>query len=143
MGCDIHVVAEARTDGVWTAVTEPIFPGDQFDVMHGRPLVVEPFGWRSYSMFTLFAGVRDRGEGIRPISEPRGLPADATEESRNALGHEFDYDMHSRSWLAVADLLGVDQDVSGFLGDIYDEHLAVLQALGKPDDVRIVFAFDN
>jgi hypothetical protein len=146
MGCDIHVRTEVRRDGIWREVSDPIFPGDWFDRQHDRAFADEPFGWRSYRMFTFFAGVRDYHEGITPLSGPRGVPADASPGVRKFFGVGWG-DFHSHSWLSVTDLTSVDytddfRDRIG-VGDDYFAHLDVLKSLGAPDDVRIVFAFDN
>lgn len=39
--------------------------------------------------------------------------------------------------------LGTRESLRHFLGDRYFEHLDVLKSLGQPDDVRIIFWFDN
>lgn len=151
MGCDIHVVAEFRIDGKWKVVDKPIFAGDAYDIKMGEPLIVEPFGWRSYAMFAFFAGVRNDGTVI-PLAEPRGLPDDACDDTRYDLADDYG-DLHSTSWLSLRELIDADfgrhfptefwKHEGIPLGDLYFEHLETLKTLGKPDDVRIVFAFDN
>ncbi len=144
MACDIHVIAETRTrDGEpWNAVTDEIFPGDAYDVLHGQPYTSEPFGWRSYAVFTFFAGVRHRDiADITPISQPRGMPYDASPETRKELRW---YDYHSHSWLSLEELLTADYRVMvNFVGEQFDQHLNILKKLGDPHNVRIVFAFDS
>ena len=126
MGCDIHVRAEVRTGDEWVPVTEPL----------------EPFEGRNYYMFSLFAGVRFRFGYPAAIRAPRGLPRDVSEPVSAALS---DRDYHSESWLTVGELLAVDYTLEDkqTLGPCYFDDLATLKQLGEPDDVRIVFAFDN
>jgi hypothetical protein len=68
---------------------------------------------RNYMVFAVLADVRN-GRGfagvpthrpITPISEPRGVPADATPESLATLSNE-----HSASWLMLSEVLAYDWD---------------------------------
>jgi hypothetical protein len=80
MGTDIHLYAEQRLgNGRWVAL---------FDS--------QVFIWRDYGLFTRLAGVRER-EGVVPISQPRGMPADASETVREGLSSG---DYHSHSWIS-------------------------------------------
>lgn len=159
MGCDIHVRVEVRTNGKWQP-TE-------------YNMDTEPFGWRSYSVFAWLAGVRNYSH-ITPISEPRGLPGDMSDEVRDWFGYGDEWsDFHSLSHLTLAELLAVNYDhriedwrgrkqrpdgiwdgaatmdqptlisLREFLGSSYFEDASKLRLLGDPDDVRIVFGFDN
>lgn len=153
MGCDIHCYAERKTKDGWEDI-----PG------------IEPFDWRSYSLYGFLAGVRNYS-GIPPISNPRGLPADSSETVKRERD-DWDFDGHSTSYLTVEELLEFDYDrltedrrvtrlmpggyMSGgqtcepgegkhltfreFLGEGYFEELNRLKTCGVD---RIVFWFDN
>lgn len=90
MGCDIHAHAERKNEqGAWVRID-----------------MDTPLGGREYGKFGLLAGVRNYS-AIPPIAEPRGMPSDASPETKE----DFDgwsSDAHSASWLAVDELLAVD-----------------------------------
>ena len=134
MGCDIHLHGEVKIQGQWRHWNVPSID-------------------RRYAMFAKMAGVRNRGD-IVPISEPKGIPDDATFETL------FDYelwepDAHSASWLDRAEIAELEtwlqwehakrstdyfypEQVWGFLlGSSWsDESLGI-------EDARFVFWFDN
>ena len=90
MGCDIHSYAEKRNES------------GQWEVIDG----VHPFDSRSYGAFAFLAGVRNYS-AITPISQPRGIPEDASEYVKEE--HEsWTCDAHSASWLSVAELASFD-----------------------------------
>ncbi len=144
MGCDITAFAESReADGAWTA----------------RP-VPDDFEWRNYSVYAFLAGVRNYS-AITPISEPRGLPEDVSEDADAACGR-LDGDTHSRSWLTLAELRAFDYDQGlvdrrengstlpahlgrpmtyrEYLGPQFFSALDQLEAMGA---TRVVFSFDG
>ncbi len=95
MGADIHIYAEYRnTANVWEAIPD-----------------YEPFGQRSYAVFSLFAGVRFSDHYHRvtpyPISEPRGLPKDVSTYVKKD-SDEWGEDGFGRSWLSVEELSSFD-----------------------------------
>lgn len=74
----------------------------------------EPFGDRSYNVFAMLANVRNggfRGEPSRlqPLSEPRGIPNDISDEGREWM-ESFGVDGHSHSYFTLAELEAVDWD---------------------------------
>lgn len=145
MGCDIHSLAEYRTDShsPWQAAgrifTEPI-------PLHGEDgKTSEPFSDRWYALFGLLAGIR---VDIEPLAAPRGIPDDCTAQYR-AMLDEYGGDAHTPSWLTVTELLAVDLDgyMPGF-GIWRDSELGaalpILTTLAdNTDDIRVVFFFDN
>ncbi len=168
MGCDIHSFAERKLDGKWKRVEEPLFFEN-----------TEPFGWRSYSVFSFLANVRNYSN-CKPISEPKGLPEDSeylnepsdygNKDTKEDIERDGNY--HSFSYITVEEFLAVDYDtvfrnlrgtddqqfsydallisdkgeetsLREFLGQGFFVELDVLKSLGTPDEVRIVFYFDN
>lgn len=100
MGCDIHCYAEKRNkDGKWEIV------GDNY----------QPYGNRNYNLFAILANVRNgtafagckTGEGFNPISNPKGVPSDASEEYAS-LSEQWDSDGHSHSYFTLRELLDYD-----------------------------------
>ncbi len=92
MGCDIHLHTEVKINGVWHH--------------YGCPQV-----WRSYNLFAKLANVRnyeDPGspEYIEPISEPRGLPEDATAVTKYD-SDRWGVDGHSHSWIGAQEIAQV------------------------------------
>jgi len=174
MGCDIHPIAEVRKEGKWTAVTADVFPFSEWDrKYYKKDGGSAPFDWRSYSMFAFLAGVRNL-DHCEPLSEPRGIPDDASEEAKE-LEAFWECNGHSHSYVTLQELLAFDYDKtfgnrrvtkqvgpnawSGGelaeegegeivtyrenLGPHFFAHLEALKALGEPQDVRVVFLFDN
>ena len=175
MGCDIHSFAEIRNKqtGKWEKV-ENYFSLDDFDKKYYKKDKGDnPFGWRNYSMFAFLADVRNY-DHCKPLSEPRGLPDDVSNEIKDECDR-WGCDAHSMSFLIVKELLDFDYEQKFWkrrvtkkvspilfngaalaeegegtiltyrenLGEWFFKHLNELKELGEPDDVRIVFWFDN
>lgn len=96
MGCDIHMAVEVRDDGAWRSA----------DHWSAGDIVNEIYNDRSYSVFSILAGVRNN-YGIKPISEPRGAPADASDEVKAWITEWNGYG-HSHSYLSLRELLDHD-----------------------------------
>lgn len=169
MGCDIHSIAEVRKDGIWTAVTAEVFPLSEWDREYfKKDCDSSPFNWRSYSVFAFLAGVRNY-DCCEPLAEGRGMPEDASKEVKE-LEEFWKGDSHSHSYVTLQELLAFDYNKTFWnrrvtknnngaslaeegegqiisyrenLGPQFFAHLGALMALGTPDDVRVVFLFDN
>lgn len=92
MGCDIHSHAERKEQGKWEKIDN-----------------IEPFRIRAYSVFGFLADVRNYS-AVSPISQPRGIPPDVS----RAVAEDYDKwagDVHTPSWLSVAELVGVDYEI--------------------------------
>ena len=172
MGCDIHSFAEIKKNGKWEKV-ENYFSLSDFDKeWYKKEKGDSPFDWRSYSMFSFLAGVRNY-DCCEPISKPRGLPDDISDDVKSYY-KEWVYDAHSASFLTAKELLEFNYDkefwnrritkyvgnyINGAalaeegegkfltyrenLGEWFFKHLNELKELGDPENVRIVFWFDN
>lgn len=103
--------------------------------------------WRNYLLFSILADIRNEGD-IIPISRPKGIPADASEEyikiSNNDLGN------HSHSYHTLKQLKKCKGKYYGnkydweFLKGYLPKNLEKLaQKHGGDDNIRIVFFFDN
>lgn len=85
MGCDIHFHSEVKRNGVWKHHSEAKIR-------------------RNYAFFAKIANVRNYFEGlIKPISEPKGMPVDATELTR-LHSEKYGTDGHSHSWLSANEI---------------------------------------
>ena len=142
MGCDIHLHTEIKVKGKWLHYSHPCIR-------------------RDYDLFCFLAGVHRAGRDITPISEPRGLPVDATDTTRLDSDVWGD-DGHSRSWINAYEIVQVaafgaaksgeswwESDTFGFLfGDMwsgftkYPGQNTRMQRAGV-EDIRFVFWFDN
>lgn len=163
MGRDIHLYAEKlQDDGTWALLPAPITGIQSVSHCGRKPdeyrLAIDPAkyldgyrligdgrilrGWytaRNHAVFAMLAGYSD---GIISVADPRGLPSDVcpaiSEESRIQCGHS-----HSHMQL----------DELRLYFRCYPEYrskapclLALLDELdgyGLPDEIRIVFFFDN
>jgi hypothetical protein len=156
MGCDIHTFVEIRQDGRWVKAGDA-FPLHENDVRRTRERTLgdQPFDWRSYGMFGFLAGVRN-GAHVPTIVPPRGIPDNLSPEVSVEWRQELDWGGHTPSWLTVAELQAFDYDqifwnesegkeqtVREVLPSVFFRDLAILIGLGPPEDVRIVFWFDN
>ena len=116
MGCDIHLYVEQRKNGQWRAldnfVTEDA--GTEFQYVT-VPYKERLYSGRSYNLFAILADVRNgrgfagikTGEGFNPISEPRGVPNDASPEYKHQV-EEAGRDGHSHSYHTLRQLLDYD-----------------------------------
>jgi len=98
MGTDIHEYMEKRQpNGTWEQVPAPNL-------------------WRNYDVFSILADVRNgygfggckTGEGLIPISEPKGLPNDLSVGLLEQI--EDDWGFHSHSWLTLRELQEYDYE---------------------------------
>lgn len=89
MGCDIHIVAERRVNGVWETIPKGRLDFD-----------------RNYGAFGFLADVRNYSQ-VQPISQPRGLPPDISFDVETYYYWRAD---HSFSWLSVKELTEFDYD---------------------------------
>ncbi len=143
MGCDIHGFVEIKRNDKWK-LSDVEIPED-----------------RSYDTFAILAGVRNYVNAI-PISEPKGLPEDLSEESKNDdniqhLEYWQEGDGHSFSWLTLKEILDYnwEQEFADSRNDYklvkakdaicnswtcFITYLKTVEL--EPENIRIVFWFD-
>lgn len=101
MGCDIHMFAEKKKNGKWKQMREEFrqdaWGGD------GKYYSDHPYEGRNYELFALLADVRNR-DGIKPFSEPKGIPEDASDSYREIV-EDWSCDGHSHSFFTLAELI--------------------------------------
>lgn len=128
MGCDIHGFCEVKENGVWKLNHKKVFknpyfmsteelkkrqekdPGYEISEWQREEFQEHPADSRNYDWFAILADVRNgrgfagipTGDGFAVIAEPKGVPDDATEEWQKRV-EEWDCDMHSQSYLTLAD----------------------------------------
>ncbi|MDH4602379.1 hypothetical protein [Pseudomonas syringae] len=135
MGEYIKTVLETRGPSGWRESEAAVFTNDPTWPGHDASEFTRyAFFWQSCTMYSLFADVRTREQGIVPIAPNRGLPDDASDEALQHLlggwgGHSMyqsyddivtvaqkvanrNYDeSFGFSWLSPAELYAVDYDV--------------------------------
>ncbi len=154
MACDIHFYVERREGGKWVEADKWVVGEDWWN--KGEMVKDTNFyDERNYRLFAILAGVRNRrgsgdastDEGFSPISLPKGLPEDVSPLVSKASA-SWDGEGHSHSYLTLRELLDYDWTQISyykkaqtflFISDVMPR----LRQLGEPDDVRIVFWFDN
>ena len=175
MGCDIHTYLEVkvykdeqRTNGVWANQDLWIRNTDrdrypEFNDERKYEISDELWGSRWYYLFAVLAGVRNAWD-ITPISEPKGFPDDAGEETIEMYNH-WSSDAHSSSWLTLKELTEwsgweeIDHPVDDkrtrreILEEFHEKTIARMKSHLKehhfkqyeirPEDIRMVFWFDN
>lgn len=104
---------------------------------------------RSYCLFSILADVRNGDYELNPISDPRGIPVDASEQYKK-IAENDPCIYHSHSYHSLKQL---KEHEWKYEGEKYDweylkgyfpidlEDLAIKH--GGDDNVRIVFFFDN
>lgn len=122
MGCDIHAFLEVkhykyndkeRKNGIWVnadkwtrnedVVLYPEDYGRKYEVKYEDRI----YACRNYLLFAILANVRNHWD-IKPISKPKGVPEDVTEEVKRECEY-WDCDGHSHSYLTLTELLNFDQ----------------------------------
>lgn len=97
MGCDIHDYCEVKFSIGWEML-DSVF--DNLYYKNGK--CEHPYGRRNYSLFGMLADVRS--EIIPPLSQPKGVPSDASKEYLNIVDH-WNGDGHSHSYFTLQELL--------------------------------------
>jgi len=155
MGADIHTFVEVKKDGHWDLNKKKVFKNSFIAIEPNIKYIAYPFDYRHYGMFGFLADVRNYSS-TPVIAEPRGVPDDISSE----VSAEYDDwwgDAHSASWFTAKELLDYNYNVDfidtrdgntkenlkEFLGTEYFEDLEALKKLGDPENVRVVFWFDN
>lgn len=122
MGCDIHLHVEKKVNGKWVEVP---------DVGYDN---------RNYKVFAILANVRNgygfagcpTGRGFKSISEPKGLPDDASKEVKEH-SESWGVDGHSHSYLTLKELEAYDWDqVTWLQGVINANEYLVFKKEGRP-----------
>jgi len=147
MGCDIHMYPEVKRNGKWEFVYR-FQPGRYYEEEPEWKDRANYYAWedRWYWLFGQLAGVRRPGP---PIVEPRGFPSDAS-QAVVAARDDGDGDYHSWSWLTLAELKA-HPFRERHDGTVTEESIApVFEWISRlseldenPENVRVVFAFDN
>lgn len=114
------------------------------------PYSDSPYGGRCYALFGILAGVRDSSNPIIGGISRHSLPPDVSPEIRN-MSDQWGYDAHSHNYFTIEELLDSnyakmsDTDLRNLGIDPYFffKTIPALLSLGKKDEVRIVFWFDN
>ena len=155
MGCDIHLFAEIRRNGKWQEVDKA--PSGTVDDEPIRGYGDSFYTGRNYDLFTVLANVRSRGR-LEPISSPRGAPEDVSKTSAKVIddwngdGHSHSYFTlnelmtyaYGESWIANRTKNRFDEISHEFGTTTLDKLCEFLVEPGiSPDDIRIVFFFDN
>lgn len=167
MGCDIHSYVEVLHNGKnrnWGYVE---YGRDKWGDLVG------PFEWRDYGVFAVLAGVRNYSGVPtiqQPRGLPEGLSTfvakQAEEEGDDGHTHswyllkellDFDWDAEVEDRRTTKEIRpglfdggcttapgeGVKMTYRAFMGQPFFKDLDKLKTFGKPDEVRIVFWFDN
>jgi len=147
MGCDIIIRTEVKRNGKWTS-------GDLYKKIGKEFQIIEIYDGRSYSLFTILADVRNYNGVMTPISKPRGIPEDASEEYKN-LCESWGVDGHSHSYLTLKEMEEFF-DKRHEWTEVNHSFIILVDRLRNrlkehypydysdhTEDIRIVFFFDN
>jgi hypothetical protein len=145
MGCDIIIRTEVKRNGKWTS-------GDFYKKTGKKFQIIEIYDGRSYSLFTILADVRNYNGVMKPISKPRGIPEDASEEYKK-LCESWVVDGHSHSYLTLQEM---EEYFDKYRNVVNHSFISLVDRLRNrlkehypydysdhTEDIRIVFFFDN
>lgn len=107
MGTDIRVLTEFKRNGKWVNCdnwgVNPYFEEDEREPKYE----LKPVYWkRDYDLFTTLAGVGYVETHLPRICEPRGLPDDISNETKDCLDclDSFGYDLYYHSFFTLKEL---------------------------------------
>jgi hypothetical protein len=120
------------------------------------PFTDQPYGGRCYSLFGILAGVRNTSNPMIGAEfnsakfNLKGVPDDASPQIKG-MSDDWDVDGHSHNYFTVQELLDSDYNkmdkeelqTLGIDPYFFNTTLPQLQKLGNPEEIRIVFWFDN
>jgi hypothetical protein len=139
MGCDIHLFVEKKISEKWECLNEIEDNEGTLSTSYKKEIYHE----RNYSLFALLAGVRNSA-GVKPISEPRGLPEDVSEIVKR-ISDQWNDDGHSHSYYTLKELLDFSADnlvkEQGYMPE--ERWIAFQESLKTPTpdyDLRFPFA---
>ena len=125
MGCDIHATIEVKKykeDNWWQGEVA----GVDID--------------RSYWLFSILAGVRG---AEKPISEPRGIPENASFEYKKEL-EKWEGDAHSISYVSFKELKEYpEKDGFSYKQEKFYKIMELYAKDFGEENVRLVFFFDS
>lgn len=110
----------------------------------------QPYGGRCYRLFGALAGVRDTSIDMIVPGRFYQLPDDVSDELKQ-MSDDYGVDAHSHSYLTLRELMDskyyqmddLELDEMGIDPYFFKTMVPDLQKFGNPDDIRIVFWFDN
>jgi hypothetical protein len=112
MGCDAHPIVEVydENQGIWVAKQS-----ERFQDYNDCPEPVRYLGGRSYTRFAILGDVRNsyREGVVIPLFPGRGMPEDASKDTKEELDVAWAGDIHSLTYFTLAELMAVDWDKVG------------------------------
>lgn len=143
MGTDITMFAEVRKNKKWTKVgsvfKNPWYREDRVIDEWNRPYTDRPYDSRNYDLFAILADVRNgtgfagckTSYGFNPISMPKGLPEDITDEVKELLWN----DGYANSYYTLKELKDYDWDQKVIhVGVISEAQYIEMKRIGKNPD---------
>lgn len=114
------------------------------------PYSDQPYGGRCYRLFGVLAGVRDTSIDMIVPGRYYQLPDDVSDELKQ-MSDDYGVDAHSHSYLTLRELMDsryykMSTEELSYMGIdpyFFKTMIPDLQKFGNPDDIRIVFWFDN
>lgn len=159
MGCDIHLYGEKKITPKWFEFwkkqkwvsidkwsNNEDYPEDsdrEFTIKYEERIYTDG---RNYNLFCALAGVRSWEflNAVTPVSNPKGIPINSCSEIINEV-KSWDSDGHSHSFLTLKELMDYDWSNWGKTCDRFKSEVfpKLQKGSSNPDNVRIVFFFDN
>lgn len=148
-----EILEDSEKQERWVSVDKWVYKEDEWSDEPGKMTWEIPWGTnyyrgRNYYLFSLLADVRNYHGEITPLSDPRGIPDDASAGYRYEL-KRWGGDYHSPTYYTLEELLNVDWgkynkgDYEGYLDDFLESIERMKLIDDDPSKVRCVFFFDN
>ena len=153
MGCDCHMYVEKRIEGKWVSA-EAMLPDENGLLQVPYPQQV--YTGRNYALFGFLTEGKVRQDIGIYVGKLKDFPADACKELQDIF-ISWAGDAHTPNWLTLKELQDVDwkqlvlDDDKEVPLSVAFEHfywdvvmrLPFYSMGSKPEDIRIVFWFDN
>lgn len=147
MGCDIHLYVEQFVKGKWRSIDRWYY--DKDSKRWAIYWTDRFYRGRNYILFSILANVRNKDNDIDVLAFPKGVPPDVSPRVKSEIKWN-EADGHSHSYFTLKELEQFDweKEVNGhtysqWVGSYFNNMITQLKERDEPQNIRLVFFFDN
>ena len=138
----LYVEVKLHPNVGWSVVEQPTFSHPYLNEK-----VETPFSWAGTALFTFLGGwfgSNGSKTALSLLCQPRGFPSDVSTYVKDECA-DMDGLPHSMSYVSLKELNDFEYSplYKSALGDCFFKNIEEMNALGEPENVRIVFWFDD